>query len=124
MKTILSIFVALVLVAGIACAASIDGVWVSQRTMGERTITQTFTLKTDGNTLTGTISVAFGDMEPRVSEIKEGKIDGNKFTFKTVMQTPNGEMTSTYEGTVEGDVLKGTSMREGGQARPFEAKRK
>jgi hypothetical protein len=124
MKTILSIFVALVLVAGIACAASIDGVWVSQRTMGERTITQTFTLKTDGNTLTGTISVAFGDMEPRVSEIKEGKIDGAKFTFKTVMQTPNGEMTSTYEGTVEGDVLKGTSMREGGQPRPFEAKRK
>ncbi len=124
MKTILSIFVALVLVAGIACAASIDGVWVSQRTMGERTITQTFTLKTDGSTLTGTISVAFGDMEPRVSEIKEGKIDGAKFTFKTVMQTPNGEMTSTYEGTVEGDVLKGTSMREGGQPRPFEAKRK
>jgi hypothetical protein len=34
-------------------------------------------------------------------------------------------MTTKYEGTVDGAVLKGTSVREGGQAapRPFEAKK-
>ena len=39
--------------------------------------------------------------------------------------TPNGTMTTKYEGTVEGDTLKGTTLREGGpgEPRPFEAKK-
>jgi hypothetical protein len=92
----------------------------------ERTIIQTFDLKSDGAKLTGTVSMAFGDMEPRTSEIKDGKIDGNKFSFKTVMSTPNGEFTTVYEGTVEGDTLKGASKREGSDRppMPFEAKKK
>jgi hypothetical protein len=63
-------------------------------------------------------------MEPPPIEIKDGKIDGNKFSFTTTMQTPNGDFKSVYNGTVEGDTIKGTSAREGGQERPFEAKRK
>lgn len=129
MKTFLTILTAFALLAGLAFAAGIDGKWVSERKM-ERdgqsfTIKQTFDLKSDGAKLTGSIIMAFGDMEPRTAEIKDGKIEGNKFTFKTVMSTPNGEFTSVYEGTVEGDVLKGTTVREGGQGqpRPFEAKR-
>lgn len=128
MKVFASIFVCLFLIAGIALAASIDGKWVSERKIDREgqtfTITQTFDLKADGAKLTGTITVAFGDMEPRTVDIKDGKIDGNKFSFATTMSTPNGDVTIAYEGTVEGDVLKGTSTREGGQARPFEAKRK
>jgi hypothetical protein len=96
MKTCLSILTVLLVAAGLAVAG-----------------------------LTGTVSMQFGQMEPRTMEIQEGKIEGNKFSFKTVMETPNGTMTSVYEGTVEGDMLKGTSRREGGQGqgRPFEAKR-
>ncbi|MGE5570146.1 MAG: hypothetical protein ACM3S5_14010 [Rhodospirillales bacterium] len=128
MKHLVTIAVGLLLLASLAAAASIDGTWVSQRTM-ERdgqsfTITQTFELKAQGNTLTGTVSMSFGDREPRPIEIKEGKIDGNKFSFVTVMSTPNGEFKMTYEGTVEGDTLKGTASREGGEPRPFEAKKK
>jgi hypothetical protein len=130
MKTLFSIIVAFTLLAGLAFGAAIDGKWVSERKMNrngeEMTITQTFDLKSDGAKLTGTISMAFGTNEPRTAEIKDGKLDGNKFSFKTVMSTPNGEFTSVYEGTVEGDTLKGTTMREGGQGqpRPFEAKKK
>jgi len=118
----------LCLLGGIAFAAAIDGVWVSERKM-ERdgqsvTIIQTFDLKSDGSKLTGTVSVLFGDQEPRKSDIQNGKVDGNKFTFATVRSTPNGEFKMVYEGTVESDVLKGTSTREGGEPRPFEAKRK
>jgi len=51
-------------------------------------------------------------------------IDGNKFAFTTVFSTPNGEYKTLYEGTLEGDTLKGTAGRESGQSRPFEAKRK
>ena len=58
-------------------------------------------------------------------DIQDGKIDGDKFSFNTVMSTPNGDMKISYSGTVEGDALKGTSQRQGGgQSRPFEAKRK
>jgi len=129
MKTLLSLCAIALLLSTVALAAGIDGKWVSERKM-ERdgqsfTIKQSFDLKSEGSTLTGKFSMAFGDNEPMESDIKEGKIDGSKFSFKTTMSTPNGEFTSVYEGTVEGDTLKGTSMREGGQGqpRPFEAKR-
>ena len=52
-----------------------------------------------------------------------GKIDGNTFSFTTMISTPNGDMKTSYSGTVEGSVLKGNAEREGGQARPFEAKK-
>jgi hypothetical protein len=115
------------LLAGTCFAADIDGKWVSERKM-ERdgqafTIKQTLELKAEGSKLTGTVTVVFGDMEPMKSAIRDGKVDGNKFSFVTVASTPNGEFKMVYEGTVEGDTLKGTSTREGGQSRPFEAKR-
>lgn len=128
MKFVLSILVVLALLTGVALAASVDGKWVSERKM-ERdgqafTIVQTFDLKSDGSKLKGSMTMAFGDMEPMKSDIAEGKIDGNKFKFSTTMSTPNGEFKINFEGAVDGDTLKGTSTREGGEGRPFEAKRK
>ncbi len=128
MKILATVLVGLFLLAGFAAAASIDGKWVSERKM-ERdgqsfTIVQTFDLKSDGNKVTGTVSMQFGDMEPRSMEIKDGKLDGNKFSFATQMSTPNGDFKMVYEGTVEGETLKGTASREGGNPRPFEAKKK
>ena len=129
MKTTVTILVCFLMLAGVALAGAIDGKWVSERKMNrngqEMTITQTFVLKSDGDKLSGTVTMQMGDMEPRVSEFKDGKIDGNKFSFKVTTTTPRGDMTSVYEGTVEGDMLKGTSTREGSEAppRPFEAKK-
>lgn len=128
MKTFIALCVCTFLFVGVALAASIDGKWVSERKL-ERdgqsfTIVQTFDLKSDGNKLTGKLTTQFGEMEPRTVDITDGKIDGDKFSFSTTMSTPNGDFKMTYAGTVEGDTLKGTAEREGGQARPFEAKRK
>lgn len=127
MRKFTTLFVCLLLTAAFALAADIDGKWVSQRTMDRggqsMTITQTFDLKADGNKLTGKMTMAMGEMEPRTSEIKDGKIDGNKISFSTMMSTPNGDFTTMWKGTVEGNVLKGTSARDGGQERPFEAKK-
>ncbi|MFN0101066.1 MAG: hypothetical protein ACKV2U_03130 [Bryobacteraceae bacterium] len=113
--------------AASSLAGPIDGKWVSERKM-ERdgqsmTIVQTFELKAEGAKLTGKFSMKFGEMEPPPGEIKDGKIDGDKFSFTTMMSTPNGDMKVSYSGTVDGDMIKGASEREGGQARPFEAKR-
>ena len=128
MRVVIAVSVCFLLLAGVALADAIDGSWISVRKM-ERdgqafTITQTFDLKADGAKLTGSVTMSFGDMEPRKTDIKDGKVDGNKFTFTTTMSTPNGDFKMVYTGTLEGDTLKGTSEREGGQARPFEAKRK
>ncbi|MGJ5820042.1 hypothetical protein [Paludibaculum fermentans] len=128
MKTFITLCVCVLMLAGIALAGAIDGKWVSETKMNrngnDMVIVQTFDLKADGNTLTGSITRKMGDRDPMTSEIKNGKIDGNKFSFTVVTSTPNGEMTMAYEGTVDGDTLKGTSAREGGQGRPFEAKKK
>ena len=127
MKTLLSVLVIACLVAGVALAAGIDGKWYSERKMNrdgnEMVIKTTFDLKSDGAKLTGKMVMAFGDMEPREIEIKDGKIEGSKFSFTTTMSTPNGDFKSTYTGTLEGDMIKGTAAREGGEPRPFEAKR-
>lgn len=109
--------------------AGVDGKYVAERKM-ERdgqsfTIIQTFDLKADGNKLTGKVSMQFGDMEPRSMEIENGKVDGNKVSFSTTMEGPQGTMKMTYKATVDGDTMKGETMREGAdQSRPFEAKRK
>ena len=127
MKTFVTLCSCLMLLAGAALAASIDGKWKSERKM-ERdgqsfTVTQKIDLKADGNKLTGKVATQFGDQENPPSEIKDGKLDGDKFSFTTTMSTPNGDFKMVYSGTVEGDTLKGTAEREGGQSRPFEAKR-
>lgn len=127
MKRILSLAVGAALLAAAALAGPIDGKWVSERKM-ERdgqsfTIVQTFELKAEGDKLTGKFFLKFGEMEPPPGEIKDGKLDGNKFSFTTTMQTPNGDMKTSYSGTVDGATMKGTAEREGGQARPFEAKK-
>lgn len=108
--------------------AGVDGKYVAERKM-ERdgqsfTIIQTFDLKADGSKLTGKILMQFGDMEPRAMDIADGKVDGNKVSFSTTMETPNGSMKMSYKGTIDGDTFKGETMREGGEGRPFEAKRK
>jgi hypothetical protein len=128
MKTLIVVTLCMILAAAAVLAGPIDGKWVAERKM-ERdgqsfTIIQTFALKSEGNKLTGTVSMQFGDMEPRSMEVKNGTIEGEKFSFTTEMSTPNGDFKMNYKGSVEGDSLKGTSEREGGEPRPFEAKKK
>jgi hypothetical protein len=127
MKSFACALVAVLLLASVAMAAGIDGKWFSERKISrdgqEMTIKTTLDLKSAGDKLTGTLKVNFGEMEIPPMEIADGKIDGNKFTFTTTMSGPNGDMKMSYEGTVDGDAMKGTITREGGQPRPFEAKR-
>ena len=124
MKTLTSIVVCFLLVAGIAFAAGIDGKWMAERQMGQNTIKIMFDLKADSGKLVGSMSMERPQGAVK-ADIMDGKIDGNKFSFKVTTEGRNGKTTTAYEGTVDGDSLKGTTMREGGQGepRPFEAKR-
>jgi len=65
-----------------------------------------FTFKQDGTTVTGTVNGGQGDP----IAISDGKIDGDKVTFKVAF---NG-MTITHEGVINGDEIKLTSKSDQG----------
>jgi hypothetical protein len=117
--------------AGAAMAADVTGKWVSERKMTppgggeERTVTITMDLKADGAKLTGSVTTSMGGGQAgRAVEITDGKIDGNKVSFKVTREGKQGAMTTVYTATVEGDTMKGEAGREGGnRMMPFEAKR-
>ncbi len=128
-------------IIGLICAASlttlaagIDGKWIWERQVGDAdgksySHTSTFTLKNEDGKLTGTVvqvSAApwMKEMTGRVIEIADGKLDGNKFSFKVQMEIERGVRTAMYEGTIEGDQLKGTVKYRGiGITEPFLANR-
>jgi hypothetical protein len=123
MKKLAILTMILCAVSFAATAAGIDGKWTSESKRGDNTIQQTLTLKSDGGSLTGTVETSFNG-NSRSIDIKNGKVDGNKFSFSMVQRGKQGEMTVTWEGTVNGDEMNGTQKREGGdQSRPFTAKR-
>ena len=123
MKKLAILTMILCAVSFAAAAAGVDGKWISESKRGDNTIQQTLTLKSDGGSLTGTVETSFNG-NSRSTDIKNGKVDGNKFSFSMVQRGKQGEMTVTWEGTVNGDEMNGTQKREGGdQSRPFTAKR-
>jgi len=126
MKKINLMIAGLLFAAVAVFAAGIDGKWTSEMTMrgpdGEMKVTTTMDLKSSGETLTGTVATA--GPRPGTAEIMEGKIAGNKFSFKTKQTTKKGEMINVWEGTIDGDSLTGSRGREGGNNKmEFTAKR-
>ncbi|HXI44476.1 MAG TPA: hypothetical protein VNH83_31115 [Bryobacteraceae bacterium] len=129
-------FTAFILSAALltASADGIDGTWISDKQVGDadgKTYAHrsTITLKNTGGVLTGTVvqtSAApwMRELNGRSIEISDGKVDGDKVSFKLKVESKEGERTSVYEGTVGDDQLKGTVKFRGiGITQPFDAKR-
>ena len=127
--------VGLLICCGISLyAANIDGKWISEMPVGDAdgktyTLTSTFDLKSNGTSLTGTVAQTSQApwakaLNGKTFEISDGKIDGQKFSFKVTIETKTGSRTAIYDGTIDGDQLKGAIKYRGiGITRPFEAKR-
>jgi hypothetical protein len=98
-----------VLVAGLASAAEVDGKWAGM--VGESEIK--FTLKADGERLTGTLDNA---AQAGVMEIKEGKIKGSDISFHVVRTLNNAETKVEWTGKLAGDELKLQRAAVGGNA--------
>jgi hypothetical protein len=89
-----------VLVAGFAYAADIDGKWDGEVAgMGGEPMKISYTFKADGNTLTGTTK----GMDGQDISIKEGKIDGNKFSYS--LDLGMGQPMK-FKGEVKGDTIE------------------
>lgn len=134
MKTLAQRLLILCMASTAMLASNIDGKWISEREVGDsdgKTYrhTSTITLKSDGAALTGTL-VATSEapwMRPTTGksfDIQDGKIEGDTFTFKLVYQDDRGQRTAVYQGTFEGDHMKGVVKFRGiGQHWDFEATR-
>jgi hypothetical protein len=116
---IAGLFAMLLVMATAAVAQSkVDGNWeMSMQGRQGNTMTQTLTLKTDGNKLSGSIKGQRGE-----TPISDGTVDGDKISFTVTRQTPNGEFKQTFNGTVDGDNIKGT-VQMGENSRDWTAKR-
>ena len=90
-----------------ALAADVTGTWSGDmKTPDGAGFHISFTLKQDGANLAGTVQGAQGDPLP----ISEGKIDGDKISFKVVF---NGT-TFTHTGTLVGNQIKLTTKSDQG----------
>jgi hypothetical protein len=118
MKTLFSSILVSALLAGTMLAASIDGKWkATSEAKGKNgktaTVTTIFDLKADGSTLTGSVTTGRGRRDVTMT-IKDGKIEGDRFSFTTVQQNKKkGEVKIEWSGSVTGDELKGTSTMGG-----------
>lgn len=82
--------------------STVDGAYdcVTKSPMGDQK--SVFTVKTDGDTFTGSNAGPMGTLE-----VLDGKVSGNTLTWKMDMKVP---MPMTLEGTatIDGDTLTGS----------------
>jgi len=101
------ILTAVLAFTGMAVAAPIDGKWTGEIKRGGKTESKAavavFDFKAEGNTLKGT--VALGKKGSAV-EIHDGTIDGDEFSFSTIVKGKKGERTVRWKGTLKADQIE------------------
>jgi hypothetical protein len=111
----------LLILAGMAFGADIDGTWTGKIAGpdGGEGFPISYTFKADGATLTGSMpgmpSPEGG--APKPIPIKDGKITGNNISFSVVFDMGGQETKMDYKGVLSGDTLKLTGEMMGN---PFE----
>lgn len=96
---LVTLFGLLTLACTVALGADVTGKWTAESGRGG---TQTYELKQDGSTLTGTI--AGGRGEP--AQISNGKVDGDNVSFEVTREFNGNSVTTKYSGTVSGNTIK------------------
>jgi len=128
----------LAMAAAPASAQGLAGMWELSRETGRGTRTSMLMLTVDGSTLTGTETRTGGGRGggggggagggggggPQVTEISDGSIDGNSFTFTITRTFGDNSFSQVYSGTVDGMTIAGTvDSGRGGGGQPFTGKR-
>jgi hypothetical protein len=141
-KKLLFVTTLLLVVAFVAFAADVTGKWTYEQPgrQGGPGRQVTITLKQDGAKLTGSVPAMMGGRRgggggggdaaapPADQEISNGKVDGNNISFEVKRTTPNGDIVTKYEGTLNGETLHlkiTTPNMQGGDPRvnEFDAKK-
>lgn len=87
-----------------ATASNVAGTWnwTTEGRDGE-VRKSSLTLKQEGTKITGAVKGRRGE-----TAIQDGKIDGNKLSFKTVRENQDRTFTANFKGTVDGNTIKGS----------------
>jgi len=115
-RKLLFVTAMLLVVAIGAFAADVTGKWTyEQQGRGGGPARQvTFTLKQDGNKLTGEMpGMGRGDIPPPLTQITNGKVDGDKVYFEVVCEFQGNKMVQKYDGSVSGSEMKLKMSMEG-----------
>ncbi|MBP1769918.1 MAG: hypothetical protein H6P96_536 [Candidatus Aminicenantes bacterium] len=109
-KTALAVLSIAVLLTVAALAADVSGTWVMSRPgRGGEMMESDITIAQTGNAIKVTMPGRPNqDGTPGDPIVADGTIEGNAIQWKVVRQTPRGEMTMEYKGTVDGATMKGT----------------
>lgn len=84
-----------------ASAADVAGTWKGTVETPNGAMENTFVFKTDGDKLTGTVSMGqFGD-----AELSEGKVDGDNLTFVVARNFNGNEFKLNYKGKVKDNQI-------------------
>lgn len=82
-------------------AGDVSGKWVAKMETPNGSSQQTYTLKADGDKLSGTVKSARGE-----TEIQDGKVSGDDISFVVVRKFNDNEFRMQYTGKLDGDDLK------------------
>lgn len=101
---ILSLLALLGVFTLVAAAADVSGTYKAEvQGRNGNTQTMTFNLKADGSKLTGNVATPRGE-----NPISDGKVDGDNISFTQTVRFGDNEMKMKYTGKVEGDSIKMT----------------
>jgi hypothetical protein len=101
-------FLAFLALVPAANSGDISGKWIV--TVDNVDVEMTF--KMDGSALTGTVNNPLGEGP---NKIKEGKIDGNNFSFIVTPKIAPNNMRFLWKGVLDGDVIRLTRVIPGGR---------
>lgn len=87
----------ILLSAALAFAADLNGRWEGSMSTPNGDFPLTFNFKVDGAALTGSVETPEGKFD-----ISDGKVDGDKFSFKSHA----GDNDINHEGTLSGDTIQ------------------
>jgi hypothetical protein len=119
LKTALLGLVAFFCFSFVASAASVDGKWTAEVPGRNGTQTNTFTFKSAGSKLEGTVTTQRGD-----TPIADGKVDGDNISFSQKLSFGGNDISINYKGVVKGDTIEMTREVEGrGGPTTFTAKK-
>jgi len=90
-----------------AGAGNLTGVWKAQFDTQRGLQQYTFTLKQDGNSLTGKASVDTAG-EKREADLKEGKVEGDSVTFSEPLNIQGNDLSITFTGKISANEIKFT----------------
>jgi hypothetical protein len=111
---------ALLSLSFVAAAASADGKWTAEIPgRGGNTQTTTFTFKSSGASLEGSVANQRGE-----TPISGGKVEGDNIAFDQKMSFGGNDVVIHYKGVVKGDTIELTREVEGrGGPTTFTAKK-